>query len=273
MGLSYTGINCLETPSVIGCKRVPDPPAKSIPLTEVIVAQNGQWGRPVVADNKRKLLERRMSRMVLANLLHAYWTQPRTRSNVSVRMSYQSGEENAVHLLFVCTGNICRSPIAERLAAMYGSRMEISDLRTSSAGTHAVIAHSMHHDAAHVLAELGGSSSGFAARQFTPRVAADADLVVTMTKAHRDNVLERAPGLLRRTFTMYEVATLAGDYDAGTISDLPELRPQLAGSNLPDIADPIGQNAAVFRAVAAQLADLLPPILALCQRSTPSADD
>ena len=33
MGLSYTGISCLETPSVIGYRRVPEPPARIIPLT------------------------------------------------------------------------------------------------------------------------------------------------------------------------------------------------------------------------------------------------
>ncbi len=58
-----------------------------------------------------------------------------------------------MHVLFVCTGNICRSPTAERLAAGLSS---MADLRASSAGTRAVIAHPMHPDAAQALMDLGG---------------------------------------------------------------------------------------------------------------------
>jgi protein-tyrosine phosphatase len=136
-----------------------------------------------------------------------------------------------------------------------------------------VIAHPIHHDAALVLEKLGGEASNFAARQLTPRIASDADLVLTMTRAQRDAVLEVAPRQLHRTFTLSEAARLASECEAQTVADLAALRPQLAAHELSDIPDPIGQTAEVFAAIGSQIADLLAPILELCRRSSaPPAD-
>lgn len=173
----------------------------------------------------------------------------------------------ALHLLFVCTGNICRSPTAERLAARYDARLHIPDLTVSSAGTRAVIAHPVHRDAAVVIEKLGGQVSDFAARQLTLKIASSADLIVTMTRAHRDAVLELAPTKLRQTFTLSEIARLASQRNARTIEDLAVLRPQLDPQQMPDICDPIGQDAEVFLRVGRQIADLLPPVLELLRRS------
>jgi protein-tyrosine phosphatase len=173
--------------------------------------------------------------------------------------------ELALHVLFVCTGNICRSPTAERLAAAYGSRFQIPDFRVSSAGTRAMVAHPIQREAALVLEKLGGETSNFAARQLTSRIASDADLVLTMTTAHRDTVLELAPHQLHRTFTLSEAARLASEHNARNVADLAALRPNLAGHELSDVLDPLGQSAEYFSMVAAQIADLLPPILDLCR--------
>jgi protein-tyrosine phosphatase len=94
-----------------------------------------------------------------------------------------------------------------------------------------------------------------------------------MTRAHRDTVLEVAPHKLHRTFTLSEAARLASEYEAQTVADLAALRPQLAAHERSDIPDPIGQSAEVFAAIGAQIADLLPPILELCRRSSTHAAD
>ncbi|WP_006247603.1 protein-tyrosine-phosphatase [Mycolicibacterium tusciae] len=174
-------------------------------------------------------------------------------------------EEIALHVLFVCTGNICRSPTAERLAVAQAVRSKVSGFSASSAGTRAVIAHPIQREAALVLEDLGGDASDFAARQLTSRIAAAADLVLTMTRAHRDTVLELAPHQLRKTFTLTEAARLASDCNARSVAELALLRPRLAGQGIPDIADPIGQSAQVFMTIGSQIADLLPPILDLCR--------
>lgn len=170
-----------------------------------------------------------------------------------------------MHVLFVCTGNICRSPSAERLATAHASIQHIPDFAASSAGTRAVIGHPIHSDAAAVLQGLGGDPSDFAARQLTPKIAALADLIVTMTRGHRDTVLELAPQKLHRTFTLAEASALATKFQVRTIADLANLRPQLLASEAPDVLDPIGQSTDVFETVGQQIADLLPPVIDLCR--------
>ena len=172
-----------------------------------------------------------------------------------------------MNILFVCTGNICRSPTGERLAAAYAAEHEIPEVAVSSAGTRAVIGHPIHRDAAGVLEKLGGDASHFAARQFKSKIASAADLIIAMTSAHRDIVLEAAPRQLHRTFTMAEVARLSLMDGAETLADLAALRPQLAANEIADIPDPIGQSPEVFATVGAQIAELLQPIMELCRRT------
>ncbi|MCU1698734.1 MAG: protein-tyrosine-phosphatase [Mycobacterium sp.] len=131
-----------------------------------------------------------------------------------------------------------------------------------------MIADPIHPDAALVLERLGGEVSNFAARQLTSRIASDADLVLAMTRAHRNTVLELAPHQLHRTFTLSEASRLASECNARNVTDLAALRPHLAAYELSDIADPIGQSAEVFAMVGSQIAVLLPPILELCRRSS-----
>jgi protein-tyrosine phosphatase len=94
-----------------------------------------------------------------------------------------------------------------------------------------------------------------------------------MTRAHRDTVLDFAPNQLRRTFTLSEAARLASECNARTVADLAALRPHVAAHEVWDIPDPIGQSAEVFAMVGSQIADLLRPILDLCQRSSTLAAD
>nr|WP_158022671.1 low molecular weight phosphatase family protein [Mycolicibacterium gilvum] len=172
-----------------------------------------------------------------------------------------------MHVLFVCTGNICRSPIAERLATALATQLKIPDFTSSSAGVRAVIGHPIHPEAALVLESLGGDASAFVARQFIPRIGSQADLIITMSAAHRDAVLERAPRLLARTFTLAEVAEFASGSDSATIADLPRLRVMQGVSGFGDVPDPIGLDSEAFDAVGTKIAASLPPILELCQRS------
>jgi protein-tyrosine phosphatase len=119
-----------------------------------------------------------------------------------------------VHILFVCSGNICRSPLAERLtralaAEAFGPGADV--LTASSAGTDAVVGHGMDTSSAAVLLGLGGDPTGFRARQLTPGMVTKADLVLTMTGSHRREVLEASPRAMSRTFTLLEAAALLED--------------------------------------------------------------
>jgi len=168
-----------------------------------------------------------------------------------------------LRILFICTGNICRSPTAERLSVGLAAQLGIPDFTASSAGIHAVIGHPVHRFAAEVLTGLGGDPANFAARQLTPRIASDTDLVLTMTTAQRAAVLELAPRQFRKTFTLGEASLLTSVYGPGTVADLAPLRLRLPEHQPVEIVDPIGQDLATFEAVGEQIAALLPPVLTL----------
>ncbi|MCB1292208.1 MAG: low molecular weight phosphatase family protein [Mycobacterium sp.] len=171
-----------------------------------------------------------------------------------------------MHILFVCTGNICRSPTAERLAAALSAENAIPEFRASSAGTRAVMGHPVHPDAARVLEGLGGDPTGFAARQLTAKIATDADLVIAMTRTHRDAVLELAPRQLHRTFTLTEGAQLITEFDPAYVKELATLRSRLRAEQSPDVPDPIGQDQEFFDQIGSQIAELVRPIVEFCRR-------
>lgn len=165
-------------------------------------------------------------------------------------------------VLVVCVGNVCRSPLAERilrlrLAAVLGEDADAL-VSVSSAGVMALVGEPMDASAHEQLQRLGGSAEGFHARQLDPRSVAQADLVLTATLALRSRVLEEAPRALKRTFTIRE---LAGLVEADVDRDLPltgpvELVARAAswrgavGIEDYDVPDPIGQSAQVHQEVA-----------------------
>jgi protein-tyrosine phosphatase len=151
---------------------------------------------------------------------------------------------------------------------VFNAELQIPHFSASSAGTRAVIGHPIHDDAALVLEELGGTSSNFAARQLTSRIASDADLVITMTRSHLDAVLTLAPHQLHRTFTLREAARLASERNARNLEELASLRPLVAADEPSDVPDPIGESPEFFSMVGNQIANLLPPLLEVCKRST-----
>lgn len=169
-----------------------------------------------------------------------------------------------MQVLFVCTGNICRSPIAERLFVEYAGEMRHRNVQASSAGTRAVVGDPIHELAVRVLQDLGGNPNEFAARQLTPKVAASADLILTMTRDHRDAVLSAAPQRLHRTFTLTEAARLVTECGARDIAQLSEFRAKLPSDATFDIPDPVGRNLEVFAAVGSVIANALPPVLTVC---------
>lgn len=122
-------------------------------------------------------------------------------------------------ILTVCTGNICRSPLAEVLLRQ---RLEPLDVRVHSAGTHALDGHGMPEEALELVTQ-GGADSTIAlahrARYLVEPYIADADLVLTMAREHRSTVVKMVPGALRRTFTLREFARLASTLSTDEVQD------------------------------------------------------
>src|SRR5689334_3964590 len=127
-----------------------------------------------------------------------------------------------MRLLFVCTGNLCRSPVAERLTAARARRAGLADdVVVGSAGLGAPTGQPVHPHSAAALERLGGDPAGFASRPFAAELATGADLVLTMTRAQRRAVLEQTPRGLRRTFTLREAADLLPRADPTGLASLP----------------------------------------------------
>ncbi len=174
-----------------------------------------------------------------------------------------------VSVLVVCLGNVCRSPVAERLLVMRLTHLLGNDadrVTVSSAGVRAMVGHPIDARAAAELIRLGGDPTGFAATQLTrPRVEA-ADLVLTATSQLRSRTLEEAPRALRRTFTMREFAAFAGGDGAAPDDGLGALVALAAGHRSEirpgsfDVPDPIGAGPQVHREVADLLAAVCLPI-------------
>ncbi|QNG20178.1 protein tyrosine phosphatase [Rhodococcus triatomae] len=163
-----------------------------------------------------------------------------------------------MHVLFVCTGNICRSATAERLAVAYAEELGIDDLTVESAGTHAVAGQEMEPTAAKVLEGLGGDPDGFTARMLTPEIASAADLVLTMSEQHREAVLSVAPSQFPKTFTLKEAVRLTDAVGATTVAQLAEARRDHRNTGDPeDVSDPIGKDEETYLTIGSEIAELL----------------
>jgi protein-tyrosine phosphatase len=128
----------------------------------------------------------------------------------------QSGGQLLVgRILVVCTGNICRSPYIERRLV---SLLAGTDAAVTSAGTRALVGSPIEPESAELLSAAGGSTAGFAARQLTPAILAEADLVIAATQAHRAEAVRVNPKVLRRTFTLGAFADLVRDADLASAS-------------------------------------------------------
>lgn len=168
-------------------------------------------------------------------------------------------------VLTVCTGNVCRSPVAELLLA--GQLRGIPGFSVSSAGTRALVGKGVPTTTLTMSREYGLDASEHRGRQLTEGEIREADLIVTMAREHRRAVVEHVPGAVKRTFTLRELARIAkaapavASGDTALPSDPSEalrtavaeaatLRGSVGPAENPrdlDVIDPFGQSEATYR--------------------------
>ncbi|MEU2868607.1 protein-tyrosine-phosphatase [Streptomyces olivoreticuli] len=187
-------------------------------------------------------------------------------------------------ILHVSTGNVCRSPITERL-----TRHALSDrlgdpftggLVVESAGTWGHEGAPMEAHAATVLADLGADPHGFIGRELLDEHVIRADLVLTATRDHRAQVISMGHSAGLRTFTLKEFTRLVRAIDPATLPD-PEqaggvvdrarslvqaaaaLRGWLLAPNAEadEVHDPYGAPITFFRSIGDEINQALDPVL------------
>lgn len=96
-------------------------------------------------------------------------------------------------ILFVCSGNTCRSPLAEAIARRMFSVAGRTDIEVSSAGTQAWDGSSASDGAILVGIERGLDLSEHRSRMITPEIIAGNDLILAMSPQHVSRIKEMNP--------------------------------------------------------------------------------
>lgn len=155
-----------------------------------------------------------------------------------------------VRILTVCTGNICRSPVAERLLQAGLDQVLPGGFVVTSAGTRAMVGEPIQPPSAEIVRTFGGNPDNFAARQLTSKILRGVDLVLTMTSGHRGEVLQLDASLLKRTFTIREFARMLDVLDERAAASA------AASARTAGDADPLPANTAFWRGLPARAASV-----------------
>jgi len=185
-------------------------------------------------------------------------------------------------ILVVCTGNICRSPVAEallrsalgRVAAASGDSGWLA-IEVSSGGTMAMVGRPIEPAMAAALGATELEASGHVASQVDRDRIAGADLVLGLAREHRRDLVAMLPSASRRIFTLGEFARLLEDAaDAGTIeladgatsviaaaADAAAMRRGFAiapdDPTVDDVIDPYGRSPDVYASSASTIQELV----------------
>jgi len=156
------------------------------------------------------------------------------------------------HVLFICTGNTCRSPMAEGLfrEAVAGR----DDYEVSSAGVAASKGTSCNPETAALLKKRGAALEHFGSRQVSNAVLAAATHVFAMTRGHLQTLESRFPEYADKFYLICEFV------------------PPSNKGECADVLDPIGLGRRAYEEVAEMFDIAIPPIIAYIDQTWKSQE-
>lgn len=144
-----------------------------------------------------------------------------------------------MNILFVCTGNTCRSSMAEGILKKYLEENNIENIYVSSAGISAFQGQKANEKAVNVLSKKGIDISSHKSRQLTEEILKDSDIILTMTNAHKNIILQAVPDISDKVYTLKEYAYIINSES-------------IEGLNV-DIEDPYGMDYSVYEQCAEEI--------------------
>lgn len=146
------------------------------------------------------------------------------------------------NILFVCTGNTCRSPMAEYIMNTFISQSGLGEyFVSSSAGVATMDGLTASTGSVNACREMGIDISSHRSRQLTEEIIKSSDIIITMGSSHKNMILTYFPKEAEgKTFTIAEVADFADENIHAT-----------------DIMDPYMMDDSVYTAVCGQIASYL----------------
>jgi len=176
-----------------------------------------------------------------------------------------SDTKESLRVLFVCTANVCRSPMAAGFLVAEAQRHSVDSIRVGSAGQMEGGQPADPH-VVDILANHGIDLSRKRSRQLNLVTAVSSDLILTMTTRHTRHVVSQFPEAASRTFAMKDFVqtvrrrrqgTPISEWIATTNANKADMSRYLADGSGLDIPDPIGEPRAVFVNLADEMIEMV----------------